>query len=95
MHDNFSKHYHAPPIFSAPFKKIWVTDRLCKVESILYSTVKQWCPNKKPKGPHSIGAKNSSIQNVWKILRPKGPVVPAGHVLDNTALQCVESIRTV
>ena len=46
----------------------------------------QWCPNKNPKGPHSIGAKNSSIQNLWKILRPKGPVGPAGPVMDNTAL---------
>ena len=35
----------------------------------------------------SIGAKNSSIQNVWKILRPKGPVGPAGPVMDNTAVQ--------
>ena len=25
-------------------------------------TVGQWCPNKNPKGPHSIGAKSSSIQ---------------------------------
>ena len=46
----------------------------------------QWCPNKNLKGAHSMGAKNSSIQNVWKILRPKGPVGPAGPVMDNTAL---------
>ena len=46
----------------------------------------QWCPNKNPKGPHSIGAINSSLLNAWKILRPKGPVGPAGPVMDNTAL---------
>ena len=44
----------------------------------------QWCPDKNLKGPHSIGDKNSSIQNVWKILRPKSPVGPAGPVMDNT-----------
>ena len=43
-----------------------------------------WYPNKNIKGPHSIGAKNSSIQNVWKILRSKGSVGPAGPVMDNT-----------
>ena len=51
-------------------------------------TVQQWCPNKNPNGPHSIGSKNSSIQNVLKILRPKGPVGPASPVMDNTAVQC-------
>ena len=39
----------------------------------------------KSKGPHSIEAKNRSIQNVWKILRLKGPMGPAGPVMDNTA----------
>ena len=56
-------------------------------------TIEQWCPNKKPKGPHSIGAKNSSIQNLWKILRPKGPVGPAGPVMNSTALEGETTIQ--
>ena len=51
-----------------------------------WSRLMQCWPEKNLKGPHSICAKNSSIQNVWKILEPKGPVGPAGGVMANTAV---------
>ena len=41
--------------------------------------IREVVSKQKSKGPHSIGAKNSAIQNVWIILRPKCPV------MDNTA----------
>ena len=49
--------------------------------------LEQCWPEQNLKGPHSICAKNSSIQNVWKILEPKGPVGPAGTVMANTGLE--------
>ena len=52
------------------------------IKSTVYTRVSKQKSQRAP----SIGAKNSLMQNVWKILRPKGPVGPAGPVMDITGI---------
>ena len=54
-----------------------------------HSSVHSVVANTKSKTPHLMGAKNSSILNLWEILGPTGRLGPAGEVLASTASQYI------